>query len=381
MTDLATESSRSLRIPFIHDGELDSPEFKERLEAGELSVVAHRQQKELEILECESRDPGYLGSVVISRAHASPDLGSVSIAGPGRVDLAMSLVPAFSYVPAVVLHLGARSAPERDARLTSLQVLSLLHLAEEKESYWDASIEATTRLLRQDPEGELRRQALFVELMGHPAAALRHIRELLAAETDAEERRQLEILRDVAGQRAQASREQDLSVFPEEPELRLALPFIQNAPLDEIVSRFSELCTRVQQMRAPVEGGARLVELAANDYDARLYFVAVEGARIGCLYFSGTDTFSMALGAAMGLAYFPPELARHVARSSKYPDFRAQAIQALALAASTRILPGKGVDSELRALLQAALSDREPQVQGTAVNMSLLLREELGQPT
>lgn len=374
MTEMEKQLWPSLRLAFMYQGELDEPGFEERLRLGHLTLENRRQQSDLEVLECESREPGFVGSVTLTRSRELADLGCAYFSGPDRVDVAMRLVKALQFIPARLLHLGARAGPDRQVRENSLQVLSQLYLAEEGGSYLDAHIERTTRLLRDDPDRELRRRALFVELVGQLPGTSRHIRELLAAETDEDERRGLEDLLARAERQAGASEAVETAEAAPEPELRLALPFMQRPPIDGLLEHFESICERVQDIR---EGNTRLVELKALEFDGRMTFLSPEGSDVGCIYFSGPDATEMAIGTGSMLAYLPPELARLVLRSSRFDEYRVRALHALALSASTRILPGGGVDPELRALLQAAMADPAPEVKGTAMNMSFFLREEL----
>lgn len=375
MTDTSRKSRASLRIPFLHQGELDSPEFEEGLSAGNLALVKRRDQKDLEIIECRSRDPRLEGSVMFLRSREIADIGCVHVAGPGRVDLALSLVLALRYIPAGLLHLGARNAPDRQARLNALQVLSLVYLTEEGVSYWDTHMETTARRVRSSPDGELRRQALFAEVVSRPATALQHIRELLETERQEEEVRQLQVLLEVTQQHTQQLQDEVVPEERPEQEPRLALPFIQDAPLHEMVERFDSISTVVRNTETREDGGAHVAELAANGLDARTLLIAPEGAPVGCAYITGADAFNVAVGSGNGLPYFPVELAKQIARTSRFAEYRVQALQALALSSSPRYLPSKGIDPEVTELFQAALADPKAEVRRTAESLNLRLRE------
>ncbi|HEX5745291.1 MAG TPA: hypothetical protein VFZ09_03545 [Archangium sp.] len=375
MMEMEKQLWPSLRLAFTYQGELDEPEFEERLRVGNLTLENRREKGDLEVLECESRDPGFVSSVTLTRSRELADMGCAYFSGPDRIDVAMSLVTVLQFIPAGLLHLGARAGPDRQVRVNSLQVLSQLYLAEEGGACRDSHVEHTTRLVRGDADRELRWRALFIELVGKLPGARRHIRELLEAETEARERQVLEDFLARAERQEGTSEAVEPAEAAPEPELRLALPFMQRSPpLDALLEHLESVCERVQEIR---EGDTRWVELRARELDGRMTFLSPEGSDVGCLYFSGADAAEMAIGTGSMLAYLPPELARLALRSSRFDEYRVQALHALALSASTRILPGGGVDAELRALLQAAMVDPVPEVKGAAMNMSFFLREEL----
>jgi hypothetical protein len=368
-----------IHLPFATKWELKDAEYERQLRKLSLKLLGHREQADLEIAEWEMTDPDFPATLALIKSVELEDLGSAHFSGQTPVDCAMYLLPALHYIPAPLLHQVARTASEKELREIALQVLSQLYTAELGTSHWDPNIELTTRIVRRDPDRELRRRALFIEMVGRSSAAGRHIRELLEAETDPAERRQLAILRDVhnksAGKEQPPAAEEEIS----EPELRLAFSIYQDAPFDKIVSRFKDFCTIKEDVETDFGGGARLVELQSNDSDARLTLAVPGNSRVGCAYFSGPDAVDMALGFGTAVAYFPQDLAKHLVRHSEFIDYRVDALQALALSASTRILPGKGMDPEIRTLLQDCLDDSDSEVQSAAVNMSVFLRGELSQ--
>jgi hypothetical protein len=366
----------SLRFAFVFNGELDDPAFEERLRIGHLSVGSRRQQADLEVIECELREPGYVCSVTITRSLDVSDMGCIYFSGPNHLDAAVRLGPVFQYLPLRVLHLSARTSPERQIRVGVLQVLSQLYLAEEGGVYWDSLIEETTRVFREGDDPELRRRSLFIEVVGRSPRVVQHLREVLETEKDAEERELLGQLLERAERNPAAPEAPALSEDTLASELRLVLPFWQNMSIDGLLENFDSFCKRMGDVR---QGDSRLVELELKDLDARMSLLSPEGSKMGCIYFSGPDAPDVAISVGTMVSYMPPELARRVVRSSGFNDYRQMALHALALSASTKVLPGKGVDAELKALLQAALEDADPEVKATAVAMKLFLRDELSE--
>lgn len=382
MTDTRPRERPSLRLPIECAGGLEDPEVVGGLRAGGMRLLGRQEARTVELFEWRSVEARFDASLTLVRDYEVDDLACAFFSGPDRVGLAMHLVRYLRYIPTSLLHLAVREDADSDVRAAALQVLTQVYLAEAGVSYWDAAAEETARRVLEGPEsgGELRRRALLFEVMGHPSLALQHIQELLAKEDEVGERQRLEVLRTTA--EARAAEPAPVPVGPRAtpgPELRLALPMVLNDSFEAVLARFDSVCTRVgrTELRLGAGVGGRVVELAANGFDARMMWAVSEGSSVGCAYFVGPDALIFAHGASRALCYLPSELAREVLRTHQPAESRVLALHALGFSASTQILPGKGVDPELRVLLQESLADPDPRVRGTALNMSLFLHEEL----
>lgn len=366
----------SLRVPFCFDVPLDSEAFASRMRVGDLELAGPHEAHDVDLAEWRSTLPGHEGSALFARDSRNPDLGCTYFTGPRDVDLALRLVNVIPYVPAGMLHLTARACPERGMRIAALRTLAQVYMIEDRVSYWDRDVDRTVREVSQDPDADLRRRAFAIEVKGNPHAAARDIKAALEREIDPEERRLLEALLSAAEDRMKDAPKAP-AIDESASDLRYAIPFFMDAPADDILQRFTNVCSIEQRASVPFEGAAELVELKANDVDARLTLVMTGLSELGVAYYSGSDAALMAFGFSIALSYLPSELAKIGAQESRFGDQRARCFHALALAHSGRIAPLAALDPDVPRILERALSDRDPEAQAAAKAASVLLRDEI----
>jgi hypothetical protein len=365
-----------LHVPFSYLKSLDAPEFAELMTANDMALIARRDRSDLREWEWESTDPDYEVTLTLVRHKAIKDSGCAFFAGRDRFDLAVCFVSLLHFVPHEALHLLARADTDTASRLAALDCLKLVHLPDNGVSYWDAMVDETVRILLKDPSPEVQYRALEAEVFGNGAAALQHIDELLAQETDDAARRKLADLRagaEVASRKAPVVRFEDTAPR----ELRLAFPIYSEASVETIARRFSGACSVGQTSTLEIDGGSRLVELQANDRDARLTCAVSTVSSVGGTYFSGADGMRFVLDVSHLVHYFPVELAKICAFYCQRGALRVRAISALVFAATEKLLPGSGVDPEIYTVLKDALSDVDPAAQLAAQAALLMLGEEL----
>lgn len=365
-----------VHVPFSYLKSLDHPDLVKLLKVNDMELTARRDRGDIFELEWESTDPDYEATLTLVRHKAIKDSGCAFFAGRDRFDLAVCFVSLLHYVPHEALHLLARADTDTASRLAALDCLMLVYLPDNGVSYWDAMVDETVRTLLKDPSPEVRYRALELEVFGNSAAALEHVDELLAQELDDAARRKLTALR--AGAEIGIPKAPRVRVeATASRELRLAFPIYSEANVEKIAQRFSRACSVVQTSTLEIDGGAGLVELQANDRDARLTCVVSTDSSLGGTYFSGAEGMRFVLDVSHIVSYFPVELAKICAFYCQRGALRVRAISALVFAATEKILPGSGLDPAIHVVLTDALNDVDPTVQLAAQAALATLRDEV----
>lgn len=338
----------SVRLAFVYKGPLESEKFTELIKTAKLFIDKIYKEADVIVIEAKSVNQKQKGIVRFMRSVNVPDIGNIHVLGDNRYEIAMRLGLIFNFIPSTLIHQIVQKSNHPVTRKNLIQVLSMLYSKEQNKLYWDVHIKRTMDVLLRDPDKKLRRDALFIEMIGNPAEAKRHIIKLLKREEDVSERYQLEILNSII--ESHLSDPKDINSDPTEFESRAAFPLFLDETLDVVASRYSKIAKVNKDTIVPVLSSSHLLELVFDGWDAKAFFIKPHNYRVGCVYFKGKDASSLAISLSATLHYLPVSLARPLSWTSQ-SDIAADGIMALALNTLTKFTPGKGPDEDFTNLI------------------------------
>lgn len=343
----------TVRIPFYFNGDLRSAAFKEILESAELIVTDYSENDEIGVLDTMITVHGETTYVRFRRSKHNTEYGCICFYEGFYINIAARLVRTFHYLPIALIHGMALQNNDRQLRKAGIDTLALLYMREENYFYWDEHITRTMNVLLKDPDPQLRREALMIEMTGNPKAARKHIRSLYNRELQqgrlTGEAVHLGVLKTMVEMLGDP--ENPMYADPTEFEMRLAFAAYCPESIEQLLKTLGREKRQVRDIPCHSIAGARHTEVAFPERDARVSFVQHKQNEMCGIYFegSGAATLALELGKTPLLQYFPVCLARPVAWCGNV--CLKDALQAIAWSTVTDFMPGKGIDADFRHLM------------------------------